>query len=235
MTAGSTTWVPVGHAAAVRRRPLASRAGGEEIVLFRDGGGAVRALEDRCCHRRVPLSLGRLTDAGALQCGYHGWCFAGDGACVAIPQLRPGEPVPARFGVRSFPVAERAGLVWVLPCSGGVADEAQLPDTVAVSPLPGRLGRGRFASRLTPEAWAARAVARAGARATVHEPTGTVTVDQPMASSPRLVRLTLAPAPGLPDGAVVWWVAGFARQAPAPDSQVGLRSDNGDPRGVRSP
>ncbi|MFM1816732.1 MAG: hypothetical protein RLZ98_3427, partial [Pseudomonadota bacterium] len=34
----------------------------EPVVLFRDAGGKAAALEDRCCHRNAPLSIGRLVD-----------------------------------------------------------------------------------------------------------------------------------------------------------------------------
>ena len=63
--------------------------------------GLALALEDRCPHRRVPLSLGEVKD-GRLQCGYHGWTFDGaSGACTAIPHLTADERVPARYGARA--------------------------------------------------------------------------------------------------------------------------------------
>ena len=36
--------------------PLARRILNEPLVLFRDTAGKVVALEDRCCHRHLPLS-----------------------------------------------------------------------------------------------------------------------------------------------------------------------------------
>ena len=41
---------------------------------------------DCCPHRLVPLSEGRITATGQLQCGYHGWNFNSSGKCTAIPQ-----------------------------------------------------------------------------------------------------------------------------------------------------
>ena len=32
----------------------------DPVVLFRTQGGAIGALEDRCCHRHLPLSRGRV-------------------------------------------------------------------------------------------------------------------------------------------------------------------------------
>lgn len=54
--------------------PLARTLLGEDVVLFRTGKGQAAALEDRCCHRAVKLSLGETVENG-LQCGYHGMVF----------------------------------------------------------------------------------------------------------------------------------------------------------------
>ena len=86
----------------------------EAVAIFRDGEGIVRALEDRCPHRRVPLSLGEVTPAGQLQCGYHGWTFDGEsGKCVDIPSMRPGDHIPPVYGAFAYRASERDGLVHV--------------------------------------------------------------------------------------------------------------------------
>ncbi|HYT39313.1 MAG TPA: Rieske 2Fe-2S domain-containing protein, partial [Acidimicrobiia bacterium] len=69
-----------------RRRPLVRTVSGMPLCLFRDGGGWAAAVVDRCPHRNVPLSLGRLRD-GLLECRYHGWRFDRSGACRTIPGL----------------------------------------------------------------------------------------------------------------------------------------------------
>lgn len=66
--------------------PLARTIYGQPFVLFRDGVGRPGALLDRCAHRNVPLSLGRVAE-GRLQCSYHGWQYDGGGTCVKIPGL----------------------------------------------------------------------------------------------------------------------------------------------------
>ena len=40
--------------------PLARRILNEPLVLFRDTAGKAVALEDRCCHRHLPLSQGKV-------------------------------------------------------------------------------------------------------------------------------------------------------------------------------
>lgn len=79
------------------------------VVLFRDQSGAVSALHDQCCHRGLPLSMGK-AESGGIRCGYHGMRYDRDGVCVEIP----GQTViPKRACVRSFPVVEQHGLVWI--------------------------------------------------------------------------------------------------------------------------
>lgn len=83
---------------------------GVDLVLFRDAEGLPHALIDRCPHRGVPLSFGRV-HGGALQCGYHGWKFDGRGAVVEVPGLAT-ENLPGRC-VTSYPVREQQGFIWV--------------------------------------------------------------------------------------------------------------------------
>ncbi len=106
---------------------------GEPVVLFRDAGGAPRALADRCPHRFVPLSQGVLREGGAaLQCRYHGLQFDAGGACVHNPQ----GPVPARTRVRSYPTCERHRLIWIWPGDPEHADVSLIPDYSNVTSAP---------------------------------------------------------------------------------------------------
>ncbi|EIP87900.1 Rieske (2Fe-2S) domain-containing protein [Burkholderia humptydooensis MSMB43] len=107
-------WLPLALSEQVSARaPLGVVCMGQPLVLYRDASGAARAMEDRCAHRRAPLSLGRVTPDGRLQCGYHGWIYDGaSGACVAIPNLSQGEPVPPHYAVRAYETFERDGYVW---------------------------------------------------------------------------------------------------------------------------
>jgi len=95
------------------REPRAVLLLGEPLVLYRDREGKPHALEDRCCHRGVQLSLGTLTPEGCLACRYHGWQYDGSGRCVHVPSLPAGTPVPEGFRVRSFACVEQDHYVWV--------------------------------------------------------------------------------------------------------------------------
>lgn len=92
----------------VRRTPLARWLLDTPVVLFRTEAGDVVALEDRCPHRQAPLSSGKLC-GDAIECGYHGFQFGGDGRCVKVPSMI--KPAPLR--VASFPVREIGPLVWI--------------------------------------------------------------------------------------------------------------------------
>jgi vanillate O-demethylase monooxygenase subunit len=89
--------------------PLARRICGMDVVLFRTTDGAVAALEDRCSHRLAPLSRGCVVGE-RLRCGYHGAEFDAAGRCVAVPGQAE---IPPRAEVRSFPVCERHGFIWI--------------------------------------------------------------------------------------------------------------------------
>jgi phenylpropionate dioxygenase-like ring-hydroxylating dioxygenase large terminal subunit len=104
-------WHPVGFSADLTDRPRHADLLGEPLVLWR-GPGGVRAMSDLCVHRGTALSLGWIA-GDELVCPYHGWRYATDGRCVAIPQLEDPSRVPARARVPSFLAQERYGLIWV--------------------------------------------------------------------------------------------------------------------------
>jgi phenylpropionate dioxygenase-like ring-hydroxylating dioxygenase large terminal subunit len=105
-------WYVAATDAQVSQRPLAVRILEEPLVLFRDGQGKTAALQDRCAHRNVSLSLGTVQN-GCLQCPYHGWEFDGAGQCARIPSACAGDTIPAGAKVPSYPVVVQDGYVWV--------------------------------------------------------------------------------------------------------------------------
>ncbi|HEX4194727.1 MAG TPA: Rieske 2Fe-2S domain-containing protein, partial [Stellaceae bacterium] len=94
----------------VRRQELLARTiCNEPIVFWRGEDGKAVALEDRCCHRHMPLSHGRLR-GDHVECPYHGLTYDGTGACVRVPSQ---DMIPKAARVRSFPVVERYHWIWV--------------------------------------------------------------------------------------------------------------------------
>jgi len=105
----------------------------EPVVFFRDAGGAVKALADRCSHRFAPLSMGKLCD-GVVQCPYHGMRFDGSGACVHNPH---GDgAVPKASKVKAYAVVERDGLLWWWAGDAEGADATLIPDYSHITSAP---------------------------------------------------------------------------------------------------
>jgi phenylpropionate dioxygenase-like ring-hydroxylating dioxygenase large terminal subunit len=117
-------WYVAAACAEIADKPLARTLLNEPVVLFKNGRGEICALEDRCCHRGAPLSLGHATEAG-IQCGYHGMEFDRDGVCIAIPGQNI---IPKRARVRSYPVVTKGDYVWIWMGQADRADPAQIVD-----------------------------------------------------------------------------------------------------------
>jgi len=83
----------------------------EELVLFRDADGRVAALELRCAHRGVALDYGRV-EGECIRCPYHGWLYDRSGQCVEQPAEPAESSFKDRIRLRSYPMQERAGLVF---------------------------------------------------------------------------------------------------------------------------
>ena len=81
----------------------------EPVVLYRGNDNRVVALEDRCCHRGMPLSHGEVFDCN-IRSEYHGLLFDGSARCVDIPGQAL---ISSNARVRSFPVEGRDDLVWI--------------------------------------------------------------------------------------------------------------------------
>ena len=84
---------------------------GMPLVLFRSKDGHVGALLDRCPHRNVPLSEGRVVENN-LECPYHGWQFDTAGTCRKVPGLCAPHEHQSRNATR-LATREQDGLVWV--------------------------------------------------------------------------------------------------------------------------
>jgi vanillate monooxygenase len=118
-------WYVACMPAEIDDKPLGRRICDEPIVFYRGPDGTVAALEDFCPHRGAPLSLGRVVE-GKLVCGYHGLEMGCDGKTIAMP----GQRVRGFPAIRSYPVIERHGFVWVWPGDAAKADAAK------IHPLP---------------------------------------------------------------------------------------------------
>ncbi len=81
---------------------------GKDLAIWRDQSGRLRAFDAYCPHMGAHLAEGSV-DGDHLRCFFHWWRFDAEGSLVEIP-CQP-KTVPAK--VRTWPVAERYGLIWV--------------------------------------------------------------------------------------------------------------------------
>ena len=108
----------------ISRQPRARTFLDQPVVLYRKEDGTPVALEDRCCHRQLPLSMGKV-EGDALRCGYHGLKFNSSGLCIEIPgQVN----VPPQARVRAYPTVERFKWLWIWMGDPAKADPNLIED-----------------------------------------------------------------------------------------------------------
>jgi len=134
-------WYRAAQASDVRRGRMVRRVLlGEPILLGRRKDGEAFALRDICPHRGVPLSAGTICADQTVECAYHGWRFAPDGTCRAIPSLVDGQNLdPSRIRVRSYSLREQDGLLWIFMSAVAASDAVP---TFAPPKIP-LVGQGR--------------------------------------------------------------------------------------------
>ncbi len=117
-------WYVAAWSEDVGRAPIARVMLDETVVLYRTEDGRAVALANRCPHRNMPLSEGKLI-GDVVRCAYHGLEFGADGVCVHVPGQ---DEVPGWARVKRFPVAERNRWVFVWMGEADDADDAAVPD-----------------------------------------------------------------------------------------------------------
>jgi phenylpropionate dioxygenase-like ring-hydroxylating dioxygenase large terminal subunit len=140
-------WYPVAWSNQVGKKPVAIRVCGLNLVLVRSAEGSVSTLHDRCPHRGVKLSQGRVEFPGTITCPYHGWTYRlKDGELVAVITDGPDSRMCGAVAVKTYTTDERLGLVWVFVGDREAPPLAeQLPEELA-NPPPHAVG-GRIENR----------------------------------------------------------------------------------------
>lgn len=112
-------WHPVLPSARLGAKPVEVELAGRSIAIYRETDGRVSALGNRCPHRGMKLSFGKVGAEG-LSCLYHGWTFAADGSGRS--------PCNPRLKVKAeaYDVREAAGFVWL----SGKDSGAVFPDFI---------------------------------------------------------------------------------------------------------
>jgi len=105
-------WYVVLESREVRSKPIGVTRMGEKLVFWRGEGGKVFCAYDRCPHRGVSLSLGKVLD-DHLQCPFHGFEYNGSGDCVLIPANGRGGRIPKSLRLKNYPTYEAHGFIWI--------------------------------------------------------------------------------------------------------------------------
>ena len=96
----------------LKTKPIKRVVEGVPLVLWRDKAGKAHALVDRCAHRGMALSKGKVV-GDCIQCPYHGYTYDGGGELVGLPSLCEGEKLPKLKSMQSFEVLEQDEQLWV--------------------------------------------------------------------------------------------------------------------------
>jgi phenylpropionate dioxygenase-like ring-hydroxylating dioxygenase large terminal subunit len=167
-------WYPVTWSRAVGKRPLSIQMLDEQIVLLRENG-RLYALFDQCPHRGIPLSVGRREFAGTWTCRYHGWTFdVATGLLKAVITDGPDSPICGKVRVKTYPVAERLGLIWVYmgdgdppPVEDDIPSELRQPEMAIYGRISMQKGNWRYACENAQDEGHAKYLHRYGTVATL--------------------------------------------------------------------
>ena len=89
-------WYPAVEDKLIKRKPVALKLLGEQVVFFRDANDEVSAVSDICPHRGAFLSggigkgMGNDEFKGFITCPYHGYTFDSKGPMRSGPLRRAG-------------------------------------------------------------------------------------------------------------------------------------------------
>ena len=128
-------------------QPQGFRRLGVDMVGWRDAGGAPVVMEDRCAHRQIKLSLGKIVD-NCIECPFHGFRYDTEGACQRIPANGINGPVPKSSGLR----LTRSGKNTALCGSGTARPRLNIHPSLSflnstTSPILPFVNRGRLTTR----------------------------------------------------------------------------------------
>ena len=127
-------WFMIAEATELQEKPLALRYFAKDFVLYRGESGRVVLMDAYCPHMRVHLAKnstsyivrdGKQIEGDSIRCPGHGWRFNAEGQCDDIPYSTHG--VPKSACIKTYPVIERAGCIWMWHDEEGGAPEFDLP------------------------------------------------------------------------------------------------------------
>jgi len=118
-------WFIAAWSGEVTRAVLARVILNQPIIFFRTEAGSLTALSGLCPHRWAPLATGTIS-GDTIACPYHGAAFDSLGRCVSLPFQ---DHIPPALRLRTYPIIERGGIVWIWPGDADRVDPSLLPQT----------------------------------------------------------------------------------------------------------
>ena len=114
-----------------KNKVLGVRRMGENLVVWRNPEGKVALFRDRCPHRGIKLSKGKV-NGDHLQCPFHGFEYDLSGRCRLIPANGKAASVPDHIRAEALPVIEKHGFIYiwyslVAPTDNRVAPAPEVP------------------------------------------------------------------------------------------------------------
>ena len=85
---------------------------GEKLVAWRNSQGELAVMLDKCPHRGVAFSVGKLI-GNCIQCPFHGFEYDTSGKCTLVPAIGSNTQPPKALFVRSYPAREAHGFVYI--------------------------------------------------------------------------------------------------------------------------
>ncbi len=105
-------WYVVLESKEVRRKPVGVTRMGEKLVFWRDASGRDHCAADRCPHRGVALSIGKVQH-DQIQCPFHGFEFDSSGRCVYVPAAGRDGKISKSLRLNTYPAYEDHGFIWI--------------------------------------------------------------------------------------------------------------------------
>lgn len=127
-------WFMIAESSEVADKPVPLHYFGREFVVYRGASGRVYLVDAYCPHMKVHIARnttsyivqdGEQIEGESIRCPGHGWRFGPDGKCDDIPYSTHG--IPKAACIRTFPVVERAGCIWMWHDMEGGAPDYDLP------------------------------------------------------------------------------------------------------------
>jgi 3-ketosteroid 9alpha-monooxygenase subunit A len=127
-------WFMIADATEVTIAPMTVRFFGAEMVLYRGESGKVHLVEAYCPHMGAHLAKNTTSyivrdkeqvQGESIRCPFHGWRFDEKGQCDDIPYSKF---IPKAACLKTWPVIERAGIIWMWHDEEGGQPDYDLPD-----------------------------------------------------------------------------------------------------------